>query len=241
MSALRLVSPAERVQPRPRRKSPRKRPASPAPADRLFRHGPAVLSDEEVVALVLRAGPSAGLAPAENILRDCGGLAGLVEAGPADVVCDGVGPTRAASLLASVELGRRLAREEVPRRQPLSTPPVVAAYLNLRYRLRDQEVMGALFIDARGRLISDKELFRGTICRVAVEPRAILREALVQGATAIVLFHTHPSGDPTPSLEDLSFTRRMAEAGQAVGVELVDHLILGTTGKWVSLKARGAW
>jgi DNA repair protein RadC len=200
-----------------------------------------VLSDEELVALVLRTGPSAGIAPAASILRNCGGLAGLPEATPGDFLCDGVGPARSASLLAALELARRLAREEVPSRAPLGRPAAVATYLNLRYRLRDQEVMGAIFLDTRNRLISDQEIFRGTLHRVAVEPRPVLREALLKGASSVILFHTHPSGDPTPSLEDLAFTRRMAAAAEAVGVDLQDHLILGSTGRWVSLKERGAW
>ena len=89
--------------------------------------------------------------------------------------------------------------------------------------------------------IGESDIFRGTLSRAAVEPRAILKEALLRSASGFVLFHTHPSGDPSPSSEDLSFTRRMAEAGELVGVRLLDHLILGSAGRWVSLGRRGAW
>ena len=77
--------------------------------------------------------------------------------------------------------------------------------------------------------------------RAAVEPREILKDCLLRGASGVALFHTHPSGDPTPSAEDLLFTRRMAEAAEVIGVELVDHLVLGAPGRWVSLRERGAW
>jgi DNA repair protein RadC len=89
--------------------------------------------------------------------------------------------------------------------------------------------------------VGEPEVFRGALHRAAVEPRQILFPALVRGAAALVIFHSHPSGDPSPSLEDLSFTRRMAEACEALGVRLVDHLILGSTRRWVSLRERGAW
>jgi DNA repair protein RadC len=101
--------------------------------------------------------------------------------------------------------------------------------------------MGALYCDARHRLIGERELFRGTLHRAAVEPREVLRAALEIGAAALVLFHVHPSGDPAPSREGLLFTRRMARAGEVIGVHLVDHLVVGTGGAWVSLRERGGW
>jgi DNA repair protein RadC len=124
----------------------------------------------------------------------------------------------------------------------MSRPAEVVSYLTLRYSRHDQEVMGALFLDIRHRLLEEAEIFVGTLSRAAVEPRQILRQALLNRAAGVVLFHTHPSGDPSPSLEDLAFTRRLAQAGETVGVRLVDHLVLGSgTGRWVSLKERGAW
>jgi DNA repair protein RadC len=176
-----------------------------------------------------------------DVLRENGGLAGLLTATPHSLRRNGLGAAKAAALLAAVELGRRLAREQLLDREPLSRPVDVARYLALRYHTCDQEVMGALFLDARNRLLGEREMFRGTLSRISVEPREILRECLQRGAASIYLFHTHPSGDPSPSAEDLLFTRRMAEAAEIVGLRLADHVVLGNRGRWVSLKEKSAW
>lgn len=220
----------------------RELPKPEKPRERLQAHGAAVLSDRELVALILRSGtPNKGVVEvATRVIDECGGLAGLLDARPRDLVGEGLGVALASSLIAAAEIGRRLAKRDLPERQPLGRPAAVASYLALRYRVRDQEVMGALFLDVRHRLMADKEIYRGTLSRASVEPRKILAEALHLGASAVVLFHTHPSGDPSPSLEDLAFTRRMAEAGEVLGIKLVDHLVVGGTGRWVSLKERGA-
>jgi DNA repair protein RadC len=218
-------------------------PAAERPRERLVATGSGALSDAELVAVLLRSGYSgtSALQLADMLLREHGGLSGLVGASVAHLRRYGLGPAKAAALLAAIEVGRRLAREQLPVRRPLTRPAEVARYLLLQYQLRDQEVMGALFLDVRHCLMGDREIFRGTLHRAAVEPREILKECLLRGAAALALFHTHPSGDPTPSAEDVLFTRRMAEAAALVGIELVDHLVLGATGRWVSLRERGAW
>ncbi len=101
--------------------------------------------------------------------------------------------------------------------------------------------VGALFLDSRHRWLGEREIFRGTLQRAAVEPREILKEALLRGAAGVVLFHTHPSGDPSPSLEDFAFTRRMVEASGVVGIDFVDHLVLGAEGRWSSIRERRPW
>ncbi|HUP22073.1 MAG TPA: JAB domain-containing protein, partial [Thermoanaerobaculia bacterium] len=121
----------------------------------------------------------------------------------------------------------------------LDRADAVARYLYLKYGSPHQEVMGALYLDSRSRLIALEEFFRGTINRTVVEPRALLRVGLTLGAAAMVLFHTHPSGDPAPSSEDLALTRRLDEAADVVGIRLVDHLIVGTATRWISLRDRG--
>lgn len=220
----------------------RELPRGERPRERLLQQGGGSLSDSELLAVLLRTGRRgvSAIQMAMDLLRESGGLAGLLTATPHSLRRDGLGPAKAATLLAAVELGRRLAREQLDH-EPLSRPVDVARYLALRYQTCDQEVMGALFLDARSRLLGEREMFRGTISRISVEPREILRECLQRGAAAIYLFHTHPSGDPSPSAEDLLFTRRMAEAAEVVGVRLIDHVVLGHRGHWVSLKEKSAW
>ncbi|HEY0557339.1 MAG TPA: DNA repair protein RadC [Thermoanaerobaculia bacterium] len=221
----------------------RELPAGERPRERLLRQGGSSLSDSELLALLLRTGRAgvSVLQMAMDVLRENGGLAGLLTATPHSLRRSGLGPAKAATLLAAVEVGRRLAREQLLDGEPLTRPADVARYLALRYHTCDQEVMGALFLDARSRLLGEREMFRGTLSRIAVEPREILRECLQRGAAAVYLFHTHPSGDPAPSAEDLLFTRRLAEAAEIVGVRLADHVVLGHRGRWVSLKEKCAW
>ncbi len=218
-------------------------PFESRPRERLLRSGGQTLSDVELVAVLLRAGSpgQSVLHLADEVLTENGGLAGLLACGTGHLVRRGLGPAKAATLMAAVELGRRLARHRIPPRHVLERPDTVANYLMMRYARRDQEVMGGLFLDARQRLIADVDLYRGTLSRAAVEPRRVLKEALYRDASSFILFHTHPSGDPAPSTEDLVFTKRVAEAGEALGIELIDHLILGSGGRWVSLRRRGKW
>ena len=213
------------------------------PRERLLRSGAGSLTDGELVALLLRTGARGRpvLDMADDLLAGIGGVEGLATAEAGDLRKRGLGPAKVSALLAVGELACRMARREVAEREPLRHPAAVARYLGLRYRVRDQERMGALYLDSRQRLIGERELFRGTLDRAAVEPRQILREGLRQGAAGAILFHTHPSGDPSPSAEDLAFTKRLAEAGEIVGVRLVDHLVLGSPGRWVSLRQRGGW
>jgi DNA repair protein RadC len=220
----------------------RELPEGERPRERLLRQGGGSLADSELLAVLLRTGRrgASAIQMAMDLLRENGGLPGLLTATPHSLRRNGLGNAKAASLLAAVELGRRLAREQLDQ-EPLSRPVDVARYLALRYHTCDQEVMGALFLDARSSLLGEREMFRGTLSRISVEPREILRECLQRGATSIYLFHTHPSGDPAPSAEDLLFTRRMAEAAEIVGLRLLDHVVLGHRGRWVSLREKGAW
>lgn len=220
----------------------RELPKGERPRERLLKQGSDALSDAELVAVLLRTGTKgvSVLQMATELLQETGGLAGLVALTHQSLRRKGLGPAKAATLLATLEIAGRMARAQLGERKVLSRPAEVAHYLALRYWSRDQEVMGALFLDSRSRLLGEKELFRGTLDRAVAEPREILKESLLRGAAGVVVFHTHPSGDPSPSPEDLAFTRRMRDAGQLVGVRLLDHFILGSAGRWVSLKQRGA-
>lgn len=236
-AVLPFTTPGQRTRPL------REIPLDEQPRTRLLAHGAGALADSEIIALLLGSGSpqASALDLARQLLASVGSLNGLIGARPEAIQRPGLGAAKAATLLAAVELGRRLARNQVPDREPLLHPGAIARYLLLAYGVPDQEVMGALYLDVRHRLLAVREAYRGTLSRAAVEPRALLKEGLLQGAAALVLFHTHPSGDPSPSAEDLTFTRRLAEAGELVGVRLLDHLVLGSTGAWVSLRERGGW
>lgn len=203
--------------------------------------GARTLADLELLALCLANGHQRADSQllAQRVLQETGGLAGLPALSFHSLVRLGLTETKAAAVLAAVELARRLAFAEIPRRHPLTRAAEVARYLTLTYGDQNQEVLGALFLNGRHRLLACREIYRGTLTHAAVEPRAILKEAILAGASVIVLFHTHPSGDLQPSGEDILFTRRMVEAAATVGIRLQDHLILGELGRWVSLHQRG--
>lgn len=201
--------------------------------DRLLQNSKdANVTDRELLRLI--AGPAA----CDYIAEPGRSLASLLMADPAELA---VPEQETVALLATREILRRISLLEIPEREPLGHPAAVARYLALRFWKVDQEVMGALYLDTRNRLVAEAELFRGTLNRAAAEPRAILKEGLLRGAAGVILFHTHPSGDPSPSAEDLAFTRHLSEAGDIVGVRLVDHLTVGGPTRWISLRQRNAW
>ncbi len=199
----------------------------------------AALSDEDLLARMLAGtarDPRAAAATwlAQRSLED------LAIASPTAISALGLSDSAVQRLLAAAELARRFARERLARAS-LALPALAAEYLFPRFARTDQEVMGALFLDARHRLCGEAELFRGTLQRVAVEPRAILIQALHLGAAGVLLFHTHPSGDPGPSAEDHTFTRRMIDACELIGLQLVDHLVLAGPKRWTSIRNLRPW
>ncbi|MBZ0143225.1 MAG: DNA repair protein RadC [Rhodocyclaceae bacterium] len=214
-----------------------------AAAWRVREHGSHSLRVEELLALLLEArrGVRATLERARALLAEAGDLSRLASSSYDRQRRQRLSKGEATRLEVVFELARRLAKGEVAERKPMGHPAAAASYLVLRFARQDQEVFGALYLDTRNRLIGEQELYRGTLNRAAVEPRRVLQEGLLRNAAGMLVFHNHPSGDPTPSAEDLAFTRRLAEAGEVVGVRLVDHLILGGVGRWVSLAQRGGW
>ena len=212
------------------------------PKKRLLLHGAKSLSDAELLAVVLRNGRpgESAVEVARQILSRAGGLANLARADRQSLRSYGASDSRASIILASSELIQRMARSKISRKL-MSQPAAVASYVFLRFVNEEQEIMGALYLDIRNRLIGERDVFRGCLSRASVEPAPILQEALRFRAASFILWHSHPSGDPSPSREDLSFTRRMADAGELLGIRLLDHLILGGGGRWVSLGRQNAW
>ena len=134
-------------------------------------------------------------------------------------------------LVAALEVGRRLAAGAISGRDLLNEPSLVKDYLRRARGDGTQERTGALFLNARNRLLQDDpEIYRGTLDRAVVEPREILKRALLANAAGVILYHNHPSGDPSPSREDRDFTRRLAAAADSVGLRLLDHVVVGREG-----------
>lgn len=209
------------------------------PRERMARLGPSSLSSRELLASVLGTGArgASALDLAEGLLG--GGLHGLAARSLAELEhVRGLGRAKAARVLAALELGARLASEAGPEAAALQSPQEVARYLLPRYSARPVETFGLLALDARHRLRREAVISVGCLTASLVHPREVFQEAVVSRAAALVLFHNHPSGDPEPSAEDLALTRRLAAAGSLMGIEVLDHLVLGA-GRYVSLKDRG--
>ena len=200
------------------------------PREKLARVGVTGLSDHELVALVLSVGTrrAGALVLGASVIAATGGLRGLARAGFAQLShVAGLGPARAARLLAAIELGRRALQRSSERRMQFAMPADVARWLLPEYGARPVEQFGAVLLDTKNRLLRVAVVSVGSLDASVVLPRDVFREAAVSGASALVLFHNHPSGDPAPSTDDVAITRRMMAAGQVMGIEVLDHVILG--------------
>jgi DNA repair protein RadC len=205
-------------------------PLAVRPRERLIDLGPSVLSDAELVALLLGTGTlgRTALACAHTLLAELGGVSGLVRAEVGELArLPAVGWARAARLRAAVELGRRAVGARFSRGEALSSPAAVAERLRAAFAQEPQEVFVALGLDTKHRVLAHYEVARGTLTSVEVHPREVLRRLVRESAAAFIVAHNHPSGDPSPSPEDLLLTVRLASAGELLGIRLVDHVIVG--------------
>jgi DNA repair protein RadC len=216
-------------------------PVVDRPREKLARVGAEALGDNELIALVLGAGTRSrgALVVAQDVIHAAGQAQGLGRIG-LDELCrvPGVGQSRAARLLAAVELGRRtLFADHGERPQMLSTKDVVD-YLAPRYAGFAVERFGVMLLDQKQRVIRSVILSTGTIESSVSHPRDLFRAAMLASASFVVAFHNHPSGDPAPSLQDRSVTRRLHIAGELIGITLMDHIILGGQ-TYFSFRAEG--
>lgn len=204
-------------------------PPHDRPREKLERLGPAGLGDNELLALVFGSGTRGrgALELADRLIDHAGGLHGLTRAGVDELRrVPGVGRARAAQVLAAVEFGRRTLVRDGVARPRLSSPRELAAYLLPLYGSSAVEQFGIVMLDSKHRLIRVKLVSTGSLDATIVHPREVFREAAAASAAVIVLFHNHPSGDPTPSPDDVALTARMVGAGAVMGIDVVDHLIL---------------
>jgi DNA repair protein RadC len=208
------------------------------PREKLLRHGVAALGDNELVAIVLGTGSeSAGaLEVANDLLASRGGLRGIARSSCGELArTGGVGPAKAARLLAALEVGRRTLMRDPSERVLIGSPRDAALYLLPAFGSRPVECFGIVLLDTSHRVLGTRIVAVGTMTGTVVEPRDVFREAMLGGATAVVVFHNHPSGDPSPSPDDLEVTGRLVAAGILLGIDVVDHLILGDA-RYCSLK-----
>lgn len=213
-------------------------PVDERPRERMARGGAVALSDAELVALLIEPGRKgkSSLDIAREVVAD--GLLALArrEWVPGKPV-GSLGATRVARIAAALELGRRIATLSVTSSEPIRQPDALARRLMATYGHRAQETFGGIYLDARHRIISEREIFVGTLTSASVSPRDVFRFALNDHAAAVIVFHNHPSGDPSPSPQDLAFTTKLVSIGQPLGVQVLDHLIV-TSSTFVSLKHR---
>jgi DNA repair protein RadC len=202
------------------------------PREKLRQHGAAVLGDNELLAVVLGSGSrrADALDLANQLLDRQGGLRGLARSGCADLSrVPGVGPAKAAQITAAIELGRRTLTPPSDERVQLRTPRDAAAFLLPTFGARAVEQFGVVLLDIKHRVIRTAVIATGTYNSTIVQPRDVFREAILESAASIVAFHNHPSGDPSPSADDMELTRRLAAAGTLIGIDVADHLVLGDT------------
>ena len=205
-------------------------PASMRPREKLLAHGAAALGDAELLALLLRTGlkGTGVLQLAERLLADFGGIAGLLNAGSAELQSvKGLGPAKRAELAAVLELARRSMARQLQQRAVFDTPGRVKEYLRLHIARHEHEVFVVLFLDAQSQLLQMEEMFRGTLTQTSVYPREIVKRALKLNAAAVVFAHNHPSGAAEPSRADEYLTQTLKSALALVDVRVLDHLVVG--------------
>ena len=211
------------------------------PREKLARVGAAALGDNELVAIVLGQGQrrASALDLANAVLAAVGGAAGLARSAHGELTrIPGIGAARSAQVLAAVELGRRSVAHAAGERAQMTSPRAAAEYLMPQYGNRRVEQFGVMLLDTKRRVLRSTVLSIGTLDASIVHPREIFREAVAGGAAAIVLFHNHPSGDPEPSREDTRLTERLVAAGVLMGIDVLDHVILGDA-RYYSYREKG--
>ncbi|REK55765.1 MAG: hypothetical protein C6P36_11380 [Geobacillus sp.] len=216
-------------------------PKDDRPRERLLSAGPESLADHELLAILLRTGTKeeSVLQLAHRLLQHFEGLRLLKDASIEEITSiKGIGTTKAVQILAAIELGRRIHHLVNNDRYVIRSPEDGAKYVMEDMRFLSQEHFVAIYLNTKNQVIYRKTIFIGSLNASIVHPREVFKEAIKRSAASIICAHNHPSGDPTPSREDIDVTKRLAECGRIIGIELLDHLIIGDQ-KFVSLKEKG--
>lgn len=214
------------------------------PYEKCERYGPQYLTDIELMAVLLRSGTKGenALTLAKKILYPIFSQKGIlnIHYWSLEQLMDikGIGKVKAIQILCLSELAKRLAKATAGEGLNFSSPESVARYYMEDMRHKKQEYMKLLLFNTRTKLIGETDISKGTVNASLVSPRELFIEALQKNAVSIILLHNHPSGDPTPSREDVLITRKIRDAGELIGIELLDHIILGDN-KYISLSEKG--
>jgi DNA repair protein RadC len=211
------------------------------PRERLIKQGPQSLSNQELIAILLRTGTKqeSVLSLANRVLNYFEKLHELKHATLEEIISiKGIGQAKAVQLLAAIELGRRLSQKQMDSRFTIRSPKDAASFLMPEIGSLQQEHFVALYLNVKNQVIHKQTIFIGSLNSSIVHPREIFKEAVKRSAASIICAHNHPSGNATPSPEDIEVTKRLQEAGFIIGIELIDHVIIGDH-QYVSLKEQG--
>ncbi|AUJ26128.1 hypothetical protein A21D_03088 [Virgibacillus dokdonensis] len=216
-------------------------PKDDRPRERLLKVGPGQVSNAELLAIILGSGTKSEsvLSLSNRLLMHFEGLKLLNDATIEELIAiKGIGRAKGVLVLAAIELGKRMNGFQSGDRYVIRSPEDGADYIMEDMRVLNQEHFVALFLNTKNQVIHRQTIFIGSLNASIVHPREVFREAVKRSAASIIVAHNHPSGDPTPSREDIHVTRRLVESGKMIGIELMDHLIIGNR-KFVSLKEKG--
>ncbi|WP_197031731.1 RadC family protein [Paenibacillus massiliensis] len=216
-------------------------PHEERPRERMMQYGAEALSHAELLAILLRTGTQqeSALHLAQRILMQAGNLRQLVDLSLEEMMeIKGIGTAKALQLKAGIELGRRLALSRHTLSPAIRSPRDVSDLLSEQLRYLQKEHFVCLFLNTKNVVIAQETLSIGSLNAAVVHPREVFRAAIKCSSASIICAHNHPSGDPTPSKEDVQLTQRLIEAGSIVGIDVLDHIVIGD-GQYVSLKERG--
>ncbi|MCA1899781.1 MAG: DNA repair protein RadC [Chloroflexi bacterium] len=214
---------------------------SDRPRERLANLGAQALTNAELIAILLRVGAvgESAVDVGQRLLKKFGGIGGLHRASVKELMKQhAVGEAKAAQIKAAIELGRRLTLEMPAERPSVNSPADAAALVQYEMSALEREHLRVILLDRRNRVLEIVEVYKGSVNSSQVRVGELFKDAIRANASAIIVVHNHPSGDPTPSPDDVAVTRAIVQAGKLLDVEVLDHMIVGQ-GKWVSLKERG--
>lgn len=216
-------------------------PPDERPREKMWTRGAQALSNAELLAILVRTGVAgqSAVRMAEKMLLAWKGLSGLAAAPPAELAgFHGIGQAKAAAVVAALELGKRLAAQTGAPRHVIRTPQDVANLMLPELRFLRQEHFVTILLNTKNHVLACCTISVGSLNASIVHPRELFREAISHAAAHVVLVHNHPSGDPTPSAEDVALTRRLVQAGQLLDIGVLDHVIIGD-GRYVSMQEQG--